>query len=82
MILSIPGLVRTLLIIIAVIVILRFVGQMMNAKRNMDDEKRLNRQKQKEEDERKRYEQNKGRVSISQKSTEDAEDADFEEVKN
>ena len=82
MLLSITGLVRTLLIIIAVIVILRFLGQLMNAKRNRDAEKQLERQQRKEAEERKNYERNKGKISISKSSKDDfAEDTDFEEIK-
>lgn len=82
MLLSITGLVRTLLIIIAVIVILRFLGQLMNAKRNRDAEKQLERQQRKEAEERKNYERNKGKISISKSSKDDfAEDADFEEIR-
>jgi uncharacterized membrane protein YhiD involved in acid resistance len=82
MLLSITGLVRTLLIIIAVIVILRFFGQLMNAKRNRDAEKQLERQQSKEAEDRKNYERNKGKISISKSSKDDfAEDTDFEEIK-
>jgi uncharacterized membrane protein YhiD involved in acid resistance len=81
MILSIPGLVRTILIIVAIIVILRFVGQLMNAKRNVAAENKINQEKQREEQDRKNYERNKGRVTISRKGDRDAVDTDFEEIK-
>lgn len=81
MLLSIPGLVRTILIIVAVIVILRFLGQLMNAKRNINDENTLNRQKKQEEEEKRKHEENKGRVFISKENNDDAEDAEYEEIK-
>jgi hypothetical protein len=80
MLLSIPGLVRTILIVVAVIVILRFIGQLMNAKRNINDQNALNREREREQEEKKNYEKNKGRTIISNSRDEDAEDADYEEI--
>lgn len=77
--LSITGLVRTILIIIAVIVIIRLVNQLLNARKNIAEEKRLHQDKSNEEREKKEYEKNKGKVSISI-GNESAEDVDFEEV--
>ena len=77
--LSITGLVRTILIIIAVIVIIRLVNQLLNARKNIAEEKRLHQDKSSEEQAKKEYEKNKGKVSIS-KGNESAEDVDFEEV--
>lgn len=79
---SIPGLFRTILIIVGVLVLLRFIGQLMNAKRNMDEERRMNedrRRAQKEKDEKKR---NLGKTNVLNDKGKDqsAEDVDFEEV--
>ena len=77
--LSITGLFRTILIIIAVIIIVRLINQLLNARKNIAEEKRLNQQQSRESQERENYEKNKGKVTIS-KGDEPAEDVDFEEL--
>lgn len=81
MILSIPGLFRTVLIIIAVIVIIRFVGRLMVAERNLDEDRRLNNEREAEARKRKESEKNFGKTHISKRRYDDAEDVDYEEVK-
>ncbi len=81
MLLSITGTVRMLLIIIAVFVIVRFIGKLMIAKRNMDDDRKYNQnniayQRAKEQSERE-----KGKVKVVDRFR-DAEDADYEEVED
>ena len=78
---------RTILIIIGAIVLLRFLGQLMNAKRNMEEERRLNKQQREYQDERNQKMKNFGKVNIfsrnSKKRTHlkgNVEDVDFEEV--
>jgi hypothetical protein len=83
---SITGLFKTLLIILGAFVILRFLGQVMMAQRNIEEERRLNRYKRNFEEERARKIKNFGRISIlsgnSRKSnkSKDVEDVDYEEV--
>lgn len=78
---SITGLFRTLLIIIGVFVLLRFLGQVMSAKRNMEEERRMNEAQRKFNQEKKRKQQNLGKTTILKKSTNnDIEDVDFEEL--
>lgn len=77
--LSITGAVRMILMIIAVFVVLRFVGRLMTAKRNLSEEKRLQAQQEaykKAKDVSKRRE---GKVHIVNGPA-NAEDVDFEEV--
>lgn len=83
---SVTGLFKTLLIILGAFVLLRFLGQVMMAKRNMEEERRLNRNKRNFEKERIEKLKNFGKISIinwnirkSKRST-DAEDVDYEEV--
>jgi hypothetical protein len=84
---SITGLFKTLLIILGAFVLLRFLGQVMMAKRNMEEERRLNRNKRNFEDERAQKLKNFGKVTISglsskgRKEQTDAEDAEYEEIK-
>ena len=80
---SITGLFRTLLIIIGVFVLLRFLGQLMNAKRGMEEERRMNANKRAFEAEKKQKQKNLGKTSIlkrNQSTSNDAEDVDFEEI--
>jgi hypothetical protein len=83
---SITGLFKTILITLGAFVLLRFLGQVMMAKRNMDDERRLNRNKRAFEDERAKKLRNFGKVNIlgvtgkNRKSESNAEDIEYEEI--
>lgn len=83
---SITGLFKTILIILGAFVLLRFLGQVMMAKRNMEEERRLNRNKRAFDEERDRKLKNFGKVTIlsgngrKSRRTTDAEDAEYEEV--
>jgi hypothetical protein len=79
---SVTGLIRTLLIIIGVFVLLRFLGQLMNAKRNMEEERALNERERKLREEKARKKKNLGKTNVigKNKGGVSAEDVDFEEV--
>ena len=66
---SISGLFRTVLILIGAFVLLRFLGQLMMAKRNMKEEKKINYRQREFEKERSQKLRNFGKVNIFQKST-------------
>ena len=80
---SFPSLIRTILILIGVFVVIRFIGQMMNAKRNMAEQESM---KEREENLRKAREQtarNLGKTTIlknGKRNSSDIEDVDFEEI--
>jgi len=88
---SIVGLFKTTLIIIGAIVVLRFIGQLLIAKRNLEDERKLNARQRDFEKERNRKLKNFGKVQLdsqtinkkkyskNENSTE-IEDVDFEEI--
>jgi hypothetical protein len=84
---SITGLFKTILIILGAFVLLRFIGQLMMAKRNMEEERRLNRSKRDFEQERERKLRNFGKTTILKADPKrsarypEAEDTDFEEIK-
>jgi uncharacterized membrane protein len=80
-ILSIQGVFRTILIIIAVLVIMRFIGKLMIAKRNLDEERAHDRSQRAHEQAKKESELNKGKIHISKGTKGDVEDVDFEEIK-
>ncbi len=86
---SIPGVFRTVLIIIGAIVLLRFLGQLMIAKRNMEAERILNKNQREGEAERQRKMKSFGKTTIlsggskqnESKSHPDIMDVDYEEIK-
>lgn len=79
---SVTGLFKTLLIIIGVIVLLRFLGQLFQAKNAVLEEKRLQEAQRQAEKERlqKLKEFGKTRIIQSNQSKQQAEDVDYEEV--
>lgn len=88
---SITGIFRTVLIVIGAIVLLRFLGQLMIAKRNMEAERKLNEEQRKANQERNDKMKSFGKTTIlgeinsknkSVKSSSDIQDVDFEEVKD
>lgn len=78
--LSIQGVFRTVLIIIAVIVILRFIGKLMIVKRNLAEERDHERKQQAYQKAKKDSELNKGKIHISKGTSGDIEDVEFEEI--
>lgn len=82
--LAITTVFRTVLIILGVFVVLRVIGQMMIAKRNLEEEKNLIKKQREQEQMATEAKRNFGKTTISQidkKSANDAEYTDFEEVK-
>lgn len=78
---SFTGLIRTLLIIVGVFVVLRFLGQLMNAKRNMEEERKMNEQARKLNKEKENKQKNLGKTSVLEgKGPSDVEDVDYEEL--
>ena len=79
---SIPGLFRTILIIVGVLFLVRFIGQFMIAKRNMEDEREMNSTRRQFQEQKKKASQDLGKTNILKKSARknDVEDIDFEEI--
>ena len=79
---SATGLFRMLLIIIGAIVLLRFIGQLMNAKRNLAEESQLKERERRNKAEKIKKEKNLGKTNVIEKNYGgiNAEDVDFEEV--
>jgi hypothetical protein len=85
---SITGLFRTLLIIVGVIALLRFLGRLMIAKRNMDAERVMSAEQRSAEKTKRESQHKFGKTSIikdvSKSKTPtnygDVEDVDFEEM--
>ncbi|MDG1427459.1 MAG: hypothetical protein P8M19_01180 [Crocinitomicaceae bacterium] len=81
---SIVGAFRMIAIFIGVFVLVRFLGQLMNAKRNRADqeEDRINRQNLKNAREHTKKNLGKTRVLRKKDRASDIEDIDFEEVED
>lgn len=80
---SITGVFRTILIIVGALVVIRFVGQLMLAKKNLAEEKELNKRQKAHEAEKLRKKKHLGRTQILKNkhtSNDSIEDVDFEEV--
>lgn len=77
--LSVTGTVRMILIIIAVFVIIRFIGRLMIAKRNMDEERKYHQNNDRYKRAKENSEREKGKINVVDKYR-DAEDVDYEEV--
>lgn len=82
-ILSITGLVKTLLIIAGVFVLLRLIGRVMIAKRNMDEHARVQKKAQKSDQVVEEFKRNFGKTTISKidKSRSNDDFVDYEEIK-
>lgn len=80
--LSVPGVIRMLLIIIGVMVLLRFLGQLMNARRNQSAQNQFDRQRENLKKQKEYIQQNEGKTRVvnSKNASKDVEDVDFEEV--
>lgn len=87
--LTIIGAFKTILLILGGFVLLRFLGQFMIAKRNMEEERQLNKKAREFEQERNSKLKNFGKTSIvsgrksnsGTSNVHQAEDVDFEEIK-
>jgi len=80
---SVTGLFKTILIIIGALVALRFLGRLMIAKRNLEEEREMLRRERSFQKERNDKLRNFGRVTVQKKSARpsgNVEDVDFEEV--
>ena len=79
---SITGLFRMILIIVGVFVLVRFLGQLMNAKRNINEQAADASEREKIKKEREHARQNLGKTNVLGKNSgsNDVEDVDFEEV--
>lgn len=81
--LSITGLFRTLLIIAGAFLLLRLIGRVLIAKRNMEEHQRVQRAQKKAANIREESRRNFGKVTISKigKSKSDDNFTDYEEIK-
>jgi len=64
---SLVGAVKTILLIIGVFVVLKFIGQLMNAKRNLDEDQKFKENKKAFDELKKKSEQNQGKIQLTDK---------------
>lgn len=82
--LSVTGFVRMVLIILGVIVILRFLGQLMNARRSMESERQMHAKQRKNQQDVESARQNFGKTTvhrIDKNQANSGDYADYEEIK-
>lgn len=79
---SVTGLIRTILIIIGVMVVLRIIGRIMVARREMEKENQRRKAEKAFEKEKQHKINNFGKVKISDKSSTSSDEdyVDYEEV--
>ncbi len=85
---SLIGIVKTVLIIIGLMVVLRFIGQLMIAKRNIEEEREINKRANEIANERLYKLRNFGKVKIHKNSNDinkkgtnsNTEDVPYEEI--
>lgn len=80
---GITSFVRTVLILIGIVVVLRFLGRVMIAKRNLEEEREVLRKEKEFTRERNQKIKNFGKVSVSNIPPKgEVQDVDYEEVKD
>lgn len=78
---SFIGLIKTTLIIVGGMVVLKFIGQLMITKRNINEQNRMKQAEFHLKKEKEYYERNKGKISILRKDTvRNVQDVDFEDI--
>ena len=82
MILSIAGFFKMVLMIIGGLIVLRLIGQLLSAKRNMEEERRMNQANRQFETEKKEKLKTFGRTRIVKKDEVKGgvQDVDYEEI--
>lgn len=86
---SVTGIFRTILIIVGTLALLRFIGRLMIAKRNLEEEKSALRSQKKQEKELEKLRKQFGKTDVINENsnsgnpkinTHKVEDVDFEEI--
>jgi hypothetical protein len=78
---SVTGLLKTIFIIIGVMVVLKYIGQLMVAKRNISEQNRMRAGEKLAEKQRAQFERNKGKISILRNlNPRNVKDVDYEEI--
>ncbi len=78
---SVTGVVKIILILLGTMVVLKYLGQLMIAKRNMAEQNRFREEQNNIQKQKQHFERNKGKISILRNvNPRDVKDVDYEEV--
>lgn len=79
---SVSGVVKTILMLLGAMVVLKYLGQLMVAKRNIAEQNRYREEQNNILKQKANFERNKGKISILRNvSPNNVKDVDYEEVK-
>lgn len=79
---SISGVLKTILMLLGAMVVLKYLGQLMIAKRNIAEHSRFREEQDKIQKQKAHFERNKGKISILRNGTPgNVKDVDYEEIK-
>ena len=79
---SISGVLKTILMLLGAMVVLKYLGQLMVAKRNIAEQSRFREEQDKIQKQKSHFEQNKGKISILRNvNLSNVKDVDYEEIK-
>jgi hypothetical protein len=78
---SISGVLKTILMLLGAMVVLKYLGQLMIAKRNIAEQSKFREEQDKIQKQKAHFERNKGKISILRNVTPgNVKDVDFEEI--
>jgi len=78
---SISGVLKTILMLLGAMVVLKYLGQLLVAKRNIAEQSRFREEQDKIQKQKAHFERNKGKISILRNvRPHNVKDVDYEEV--
>ncbi len=79
---SVSGVLKTILMLLGAMVVLKYLGQLLVAKRNIAEQSRFREEQDKIQKQKAHFERNKGKISILRNvNPNDVKDVDYEEIK-
>ena len=78
---SVSGVLKTILMLLGAMVVLKYLGQLLVAKRNIAEQSRFREEQDKIQKQKAHFERNKGKISILRNvNPNDVKDVDYEEI--
>jgi hypothetical protein len=79
---SVSGVLKTILMLLGAMVVLKYLGQLLVAKRNIAEQNKFREEQDKIQKQKAHFERNKGKISILRNVKPDnVKDVDYEEIK-
>jgi hypothetical protein len=79
---SVSGVLKTILMLLGAMVVLKYLGQLLVAKRNIAEQNKFREEQSKIQKQKAHFERNKGKISILRNVKPDnVKDVDYEEIK-